>query len=180
MTNPMKQLAGMLLDIREGKFRPDGIVTTRPGAVPAPQTEVGGDSELSAFQGNPSLESWNKIYSVDLEDVDTPDLPELCPSPVISALGSDVAVQASAGGFRDAMRSEPEPLDFNFEVTEITTLSELQGALDNLQKIVQMILPVSRMQKFFIQPRLIVTLIQRSLSFLETCFRTRRAGCCTV
>ncbi len=132
----MKQLAGMLLHIREGKFRPDltrsgwmatdqvplnvatggdGIVTPRPGAVPAPQTEVGGDSELSAFQGNPSLESWNKIYSVDLEDVDTPDLPELCPSPVISALGSDVAVQASAGGFRDAMRSEPEPLDFNLK-----------------------------------------------------------------
>ena len=49
-----------------------------------------------------------------------------------AALGSDVEVQASAGGFMEAMRSEPEPSDFNFEVTESTTLSELQGALDRM------------------------------------------------
>ena len=153
MANPMKELAGMLLNIREGKFRPDltrsgwmsteqvslnvatggGGAATPPFAEPSvPQTKEQSTVVEVEKVGDSVSHEWEQVDELGLDLDDHLEQNSVAPNTVLSAPASEVEGNDGLAAFHAAMRSEPEVTSARFEVTDHTTLSELQSALDNM------------------------------------------------
>ena len=149
MANPMKQLAGMLLNVREGRFRRDvtrsGWMSTdqvplkvfagRNGlATPGTETQPAAQS-VSEHQSEQEvreevLDDWEKVSLLHLDEIDSQVVPSELPEPGVPVVNFDEPERPHH--FLQALKSEPQAENFQFEISDDTKLSELQNALENM------------------------------------------------